>query len=137
MAAKPWWAELESRLFTLYTKRIRDALSEKYPNIKCTASPMTISASKFPTCYFRMVDWIETGNDLDNTETHAVTATLQVDVIANTSLSDCKEVVYETIDIVKSLRFNIIAMPIYSASNNLYTGVIRFRRIIGGSEEII
>lgn len=131
---KPWWASLESRLFTTYKTRLEKAVKEKFPKLYCTASPMTKAASQFPTAYFRMVDWIEQGNDLDNTDTNAILATIQVDVITNTSLNDCKEVVYETTNIMKALSFSIIAMPIYSANNNLYTGVIRFRRMIGGSD---
>ena len=131
---KPWWASLESRLFTTYKTRLEKAVKEKFPKLYCTASPMTKAASQFPTAYFRMVDWIEQGNDLDNTDTNAILATVQVDVISNTSLNDCKEVVYETTNIMKALSFSIIAMPIYSANNNLYTGVIRFRRMIGGGD---
>ena len=131
---KPWWAELESRLFTLYKSRIGKVLKEKFPKLYCTASPMTKAASQFPTAYFRMVDWIEQGNDLVNKDVNGILATVQVDVIANTSLNDCKEVVYETANIMKSLSFSIIGMPVYSAQNNLYTGVIRFRRMIGGSD---
>lgn len=131
---KPWWASLESRLFTTYKTRLEKAVKEKFPKLYCTASPMTKAASQFPTAYFRMVDWIEQGNDLDNIDTNAILATVQVDVISNTSLNDCKEVVYETTNIMKALSFSIIAMPIYSANNNLYTGVIRFRRMIGGGD---
>ena len=133
---KPWWASLESRLFTKYKTRLKDSVGEQFPKLYCTVSPMTKAASQFPTCYFRMVDWIEAGNDLRNTETNAILATLQVDVIANTSLTDCKEVVYETINIMKSMRFSVIGMPVYSANNNLYTGTIRFRRYIGGGEDV-
>lgn len=135
-ATKPWWAQLESRLFTRYKTKLNNALGEQYPNLYCTDSPMTKAASRFPTAYFRMVDWIETGNDLDNLETNAIIDVIQVDVIANSSLNDCKAVIYETIEIMKSMRFNIIAMPTYTSNNNLYTGFVRFRRVIGNGEEI-
>lgn len=133
---KPWWASLESKMFTIYQTKLRKSLSEKYPKLHCTASPMTKSASQFPTAYFRMVDWIESGNDIQNVDTNAILATLQIDVITNTSLDDCKEVIFETINIMKSMRFNIIGMPVYSASNNLYTGIVRCRRYIGGGETV-
>lgn len=133
---KLWWAELESRLFTLYKTKLNNALGDKYPNLNCTMSPMTKAASKFPTAYIRMADWVETGNDLENTETNAIIGTLQLDVIANTSLNDCKEVVYESVNILKSLRFNIVGMPIYTSNENLFTGVIRFRRVIGNGESL-
>lgn len=134
--SKPWWALLESRLFTKFKTKLNNALSNKFPNLYCTSSPMTKAASQFPTAYFRMVDWIEAGNDLENTEVSAILATLQVDVIANTSLNDCKEVVNETIGIMKSMSFSIIAMPTFTANNNLYTGIVRFRRYIGGGETV-
>lgn len=134
--SKPWWALLESRLFTKFKTKLNNALSNKFPNLYCTSSPMTKAASQFPTAYFRMVDWIEAGNDLENTEVSAILATLQVDVIANTSLNDCKKVVNETISIMKSMSFSIIAMPTFTANNNLYTGIVRFRRYIGGGETV-
>lgn len=134
---KPWWAILESRLFTKFENRLKTAIGSKFPKLYCTSSPMTKAASQFPTAYFHMVDWMEAGNDLDNTEVSAILATLQVDVYANTSLTDCQTVVLETINIMKSMRFSIIGMPTYgSASNNVYTGVVRFRRYIGGGEDI-
>ena len=114
---KPWWASLESTLFTKYKTRLRQSCSEKFPQLYCTASPMTTAASKFPTAY-------------------AILGTIQVDVITNTSLDDCKEVIYETINIMKAMRFDMIGMPIYSAQNNLYTGVVRFRRYIGSGDTI-
>lgn len=133
---KPWWATLEAKMFTVFKSKMRTALISDFPNLYCTASPMTKSASKFPTAYFRMVDWVEQGNDIDNTDTHGILATVQVDVIANTSLNDCKTVMYETINILKSMRFSIIAMPIYTSENNLYRGIVRCRRPIGADDEI-
>lgn len=134
--SKAWWEKLEASLFTRFKTKLNNALSNKFPNLYCTSSPMTKAASQFPTAYFRMVDWIEAGNDLENTEVSAILATLQVDVIANTSLNDCKKVVNETISIMKSMSFSIIAMPTFTASNNLYTGIVRFRRYIGGGETV-
>ena len=113
VASKPWWAELESRLFTKYKTQMNTALLSSYPNLKCTASPISISASKFPTAYFRMVDWVETGNDIENTDTNAIIATVQVDIVVNTSLTDCKEVIYETINIITI----IIIQSIYCCGN--------------------
>ena len=110
--------------------------SGAFAAVKARWSPMTKAASKFPTAYIRMADWVETGNDLENTETNAIIGTLQLDVIANTSLNDCKEVVYESVNILKSLRFNIVGMPIYTSNENLFTGVIRFRRVIGNGESL-
>ena len=136
-ASKPWWASLESRMFTIYKNRMESEFSSKFPNLYCTSSPMTQSASRFPTAYFRMADWTETGNDLENSETNAIHATVQIDVVSNTSLTDCKEVIYKTINIMKSFRFNIIGMPVYTANNNLYTGIVRCRRIIGNGEDIV
>ena len=136
MASKPWWGLLESRLFTRFESKLKNAIGSKFPKLYCTSSPMTKAASQFPTAWFRMVDWVEAGNDLDNTEVSAILASLQVDVIANTSLTDCQTVIYETINIMKSMRFSIIGMPTYSANNNLYTGIVRFRRYIGGGEDV-
>ena len=134
--SKPWWASLESSLYTKFKTKLNNSLSSTFPNLKCTMSPMTKEASKFPTVYFRAVDWIETGNDIENLDTNAIILTLQIDVIVNTSLDDCKEVIYEAINIIKSMRFNITGMPVYSANNNLYTGVVRCRRVVGNGEDI-
>ena len=80
-ANKPWWAELESRLFTRYKTKLKTALGQKFTDLNCTMSPMTKAASKFPTAYFHMIDWTEALNDLQNTETNAILAGIQIDLV--------------------------------------------------------
>jgi len=132
----PWWGQLEKRIFTRLKTKLNTALGSVFTDLFCTSSPMSKAASKFPTVYFRMIDWSETGNDLQNTDTNAVWATAQIDVISNTSKDDCETVIYQTINIMKSMRFSLIGMPTYTTSNNLYTGIVRFRRVIGQGDTI-
>ena len=137
MAVKtPWWGQVEKRIFTRFKTKLNKELSETFPNLYCTSTPLSTTAAKFPTAYFHMVDWSETGNDLQNTDTNAILATLQIDVKANTNKTDCETVIYQTIEVMKSMRFSLIGMPTYTASNNLFTGIVRFRRIIGQDDTI-
>ena len=129
-SSTPWWASLESTIFTIVKTRLNKTLGNSFPKLYCTMSPVTQSAAQFPTVYIHSADWIESGNDLRNNEIHAVMLTMQIDIVANSSLADAKKVTNECINIMKSLRFNVITMPIYSSTENLFTGTLRFRRYI-------
>lgn len=130
----PWWASLESTIFTIVKTRLTKTLGNTFPKLYCTMSPVTQSAAQFPTVYIHSADWIEAGNDLRNDDIHAVLLTMQIDIVANSTLTDAKKVTNECINIMKSLRFNVLSMPVYSSTENLYTGVLRFRRYIGQGE---
>lgn len=129
-----WWASLESVIFTKVKTKLTKNIGEDFPKLYCTMSPVTQSAANFPTVYIHSVDWMESGQDLDNDDIHAVLLTMQIDVIANSSLADTKKVMNECVGIMKSMRFDIMAMPIYSSQDNLFMGVLRFRRYIGGND---
>lgn len=135
-SSTPWWASLESTIFTVAKTRLNRELKTAYPKLYCTMSPVTQSEAQFPTVYIHSASWMESGNDLDNVDVNAVLLTMQIDVIANSSLADAKKVMNECVGIMKTMRFNIQSMPIYSSDNNLFTGVARFRRYIGEGEDL-
>ena len=135
MAANtPWWASLESVIYTKMKTRLTKAIGKDFPKLYCTMSPVTQSAAQFPTVYIHSVDWMESGQDLDNDDIHAVLLTMQIDVIANSSLADTKKVMNECVGIMKSMRFDALSMPIYSSQDNLFMSVLRFRRYVGAND---
>lgn len=137
MPSNIWWDEIDSYLYTYLNVKLRAALLSDYPQLYVTTSPRTDAAAKFPTVYIHALESPEYGNDLDNTEIHAVMKTIQIDVMSNSTLADSKRVMREVVSLMKAKRFSIDGFPIYTAENNVYTGVCRFQRMIGANDSEI
>ncbi len=137
MASEFWWDEIDSYLYTYLNAKLRSALLTDFPKLYVTVSPMTDAVARFPTVYIHSLESLEQGEDLKNTEIHAILKSIQVDVLSNSSLADSKKVMREVISLMKAKRFYIEGFPIYTAENNVYTGVCRFQRMIGASDSEI
>lgn len=137
MASATWWDEIDSYLYTYLTVKLKSALLSEFPKLYVTNSPKTDAAAMFPTVYIHTLESTEMGDDLNNTEIHAMLKSFQIDVLSNSSLADSKKVMREVVTLMKAKRFSIIGFPIYSAENNVYTGICRFQRMIGASDSEI
>lgn len=137
MVNPTWWDEIDSYLYTYINTKLKSALSSTYPKLYVTNSPKTDAAAMFPTVYIHTVESIEMGEDLDNTEIHAMLKSFQIDVLSNSTLADSKKVMREVVSLMKAKRFSIIGFPVYTAENNVYHGVCRFRRMIGSNDSEI
>lgn len=137
MASATWWDEIDSYLYTYLTVKLKSALLSEFPKLYVTNSPKTDAAAMFPTVHIHTLESSEMGDDLDNTEIHAMLKSFQIDVLSNSSLADSKKVMREVISLMKAKRFSIIGFPIYSVENNVYTGICRFQRMIGASDSEI
>lgn len=134
MASDVWFSKLESVIFTIIKARMTAKLRSKYPNIFFTTSSQIDTEPAFPTVYIHETGCLEAGNDLENKTVNAVIETIQVDVTANTSDTDCKTVATEVINQLKALRFNIVGFPVYTIDGNIHRAVIRARRTIGSGD---
>lgn len=137
MAGEFWWDEIDSYLYTYLNVKLKSALLSDYPQLYVTTSPSTQAAARFPTVYIHSLESSEYGSDLDNTGIHGILKSIQVDVMSNTTLADSKTVMREVVSLMKAKRFSIDEFPIYSSENNVYTGICRFRRMIGAEDSEI
>lgn len=133
MDSEYWYAELESRLFTIFRTR----LAAKIYNVKCTTKDQQIIERNFPMVYFHELEQMEIGNDLDNTSINAVNETIQIQVYAKND-EDCRNITTESVVQMKKLRFNINAMPIYTHSEDgrISLSVFRATRVYGGGDNL-
>lgn len=133
MNGENWYAELESRLFTIFKTR----LTAQFNNVKCTTKDKQIIERDFPMVYFHELEQVEIGNDLDNTSVNAINETIQIQVYAKKD-EDCRNITAESVSQMKKLRFNIAAMPIYTHSEDgrIALSVFRARRVYGGGDNL-
>lgn len=136
MADDKWFSQLESRIFTLVSYRVKKALSTKYPKIKYTAEGQSDSSPHFPTWYMHEIQNVETGQDLENSEINAVMQSIEIIVYAKDK-KEAKEIMTESVVQMKALRYNVVAMPIITTDGNVYSNIARFRRIIGAGDSDI
>lgn len=133
MANERWFAQLESRIFTLVSYRVKKALKDQYPSIKCTMEGESTSKPYFPTWYFHELQPAETGQDLTNNTVNAVIETIEIVVYAK-ARDDAKNIMTETIYQMKQIGFNITMMPVPLSDGNVYSSTARFRRIVGAGD---
>lgn len=132
-----WWDEIDSYLYTYLNVKLKSALLSDFPMLYVTTSPRTDAAARFPTVYIHSLESVEVGEDYSNTDIHGTIKSIQIDVISNSSMADAKKVMREVVALMKAKRFSIVGFPIYTSENNVYTGVCRFRRVIGANDSEI
>lgn len=139
MADNDWVYKIESKIFTIVKTRLLNALSSTYPDLNVTEQWKLNDEPHFPTVYIKMLDSPEMGADLDNTTVNALLTTFEVQITANKhqGLSGLRKVQSEVSDNFKKLRFNMVSRGEFTReTNDTYTSISRFRRVIGGNEEI-
>lgn len=129
--ADNWFSQIESRIFTLVTTRMKRNL----PNFKlrCTTDGQSNGPSYFPTVYIHELQPIEAGQDLTNRTVNALIYTMQIEVFAK-SKSDAKTIMSEAVLQMKALSFDVSAFPVEMSDGNVVQSVARFRRVIGGGD---
>ena len=126
-----WTSDIETKVFSRIKNEGVSALKQTFPSIFYTAENKSESDPVFPTVFVQELPGLERGNTLDGTEINAVLASFQVDISDNKSKARVKQVMNQTVQTMKGMRFEVIAMPTYRAENCVYIGTARFRRMIG------
>ena len=124
----------ESIVKTQLEVRLKKKLGKKYPKLTVT-NIYSEDNPNFPNVYVHELEPSEVGMDLSNQRIHAKRSTIQINVSANTTLADALAVSNACVEILKLLRYTIIVFPTHMETNNLYTYVIRARRIIALGDE--
>lgn len=129
------WDEIESKVFTRIQYYLKNNPG-KYPDINCTTRNSNTVPTTFPTMYLHELPSAEVGNTLDNTEVQAVMSTIEVQVFVNTTEQDAKKIMVTITTEMKNMGYSVTAFPIVTTSNNVSTGVARYRRIVGLNDAI-
>lgn len=131
MADERWFTQLESRIFTIVTARMKKALP-KY-KLKCTTDGQSDGPSYFPTVYMHELSPYETGMDLTNQTINALVYTMQIEVFAKDK-KDAKAIMSEAVLQMKKLSFDVTTFPVEMSDGNVVQSVARFRRVIGAGD---
>ena len=126
-----WTSDIETKVFSRVKNEGTSALKQTFPIIFYTAENESDSEPVFPTVFVQELPGLERGNTLDGTEINAVLASFQVDISDNKSKARVKQVMNQTVNTMKSMRFEVTSMPTYRTENGIYIGTARFRRMIG------
>lgn len=135
MVNEDWFSKIESTVFTQIEYMMTGCADAPFPGLHCTTKSQT-TITNFPTLYLHELEPVERGQDLDNVTVNAVMSTIEIQVWANTTETDCKSILYKAITEMKRMRFNVIMFPSVTTSNKVAWGVARFRRMIGGGDTL-
>lgn len=136
MSCGNWTVDLDSIIFTRIKSGLTKTFGTEYKNMYITNSDKTLTTAKFPTIYIHPMSNVELGNTLDGTSINGVMYTIQCEVTVTESQSQAKTIMAELLNIVKAMRFEIIAMPEVTSTDDTYRAVARFRRAIGANNTI-
>ena len=137
--ANDWVFTIETKIYTIIKTRLEKALKTTYPNLYVAQQEKINEEPKFPTVILQMLSSPEVGADLDNTTVNAMLVTWEVHITVSKAmgLSGLRKVAAEVLDNFKKLRFNTQDRgEITRETSDTYTVISRFRRVIGGNEEI-
>lgn len=126
-----WTSDISSMVFTRIKAEGTNKLKARYPDINFTASDRASTNPKFPTVLVQEIGSAERGHDLDGVSINAVLCTFQIDVIDNQTQNRAKDVINEIVNIMKKMRFSVVAMPEFQNTDSTYRCVMRCRRMIG------
>lgn len=133
-----WLSRLPSKVFSRIENRFSADLKESYNMGSENFS--TVGNSKepavFPFVYVQSLPGVERGNDLGGKSCNAGLFSFQIDVTDNSSQTVAKTVSYEVLRIMKSMGFEVISMPSFEVSDNLYRCTARYRGLIGSADNI-
>lgn len=135
MANDRWYEQLESKIFTLVSHRVKKALKEQIKEtIKCTSDAQGDSSPYFPTWYMHELSPVETGADLTGNHINAVIETVEV-IVYTKDKPQCKMIMAETVHQMKQLSFSITALPVETRlDGGVYQRIARFRRLVGSGD---
>ena len=130
-----WYAELESKIFTILKTRINKKYKTKYPDLNFTTDDTNRTPIKSPTIYFREIDSREMANNLENNVVNMVLETIEIDVHSLTR-AECHNVSAMVRDEMKAISFSIIQQSPPMDDSEWWVCVMRFQRPIGSGDRI-
>lgn len=139
MATNDWVYSIESKIYTIVKTRLEKSLKTTYPNMVVTQQQKLNDDTSLPSVFIKMLDSPEVGSDLDNLTVNAMLVTFEthVTVSKDMGLSGLRAIASAVLDNFKKLRFNVgMRGEITRETTDTYTIISRFRRVIGGNEEI-
>ena len=133
-----WIMRIPSTVFT----RIKSQFSEKIKTkLKMTDSNFSTTDSQnkkavFPFVYVNLLPAVEQGIDLEAININGGLLTFQIDVYDNQTQARARKVMGEVVRIMKTMGFEVIAMPSFDSTDDTERMTARFRRSIGNTDTL-
>lgn len=130
-----WIMLLPSVVFSRIKGEFSEEIKTSYGMTGSNFSTTDSSNKKavFPFVYVHLLPAVEEAQTLDEASVNGGLFTFQIDVYDNQSQNRARKVMGEIVRILKSMRFNIIAMPELE-SGDTHRCIARFRRTIGSGD---
>lgn len=132
-----WIFLVPSVVFSRIQEEFDAELKSKYGMTTANFST-TDSANKgavFPFAFINPIQGSETGQTLDGQSVNGGLFSFQIDVYDNKTQQRARTVMAEICRIMKSMHFEIVAMPTVE-SGDTHRCTMRFRRVIGASDKL-
>lgn len=129
-----WVIDLDTNVYN----RFKNELNKRYTKdtLYFTISDRTPSKAQFPTVYFHTMQNLEEGSTLEGTDINAVLYSAQIEVTVVKDQTQAKKIMAEVINSMKTMLFEVIALPEITSTTDTYKAVARFRRLIGASDRL-
>lgn len=131
-----WVSMIPSMVFTRIKNEFPESLKKKYKmsggNFSTVGSIDTPAV--FPFVYVQVLPAVERGQDLEGTSINAGLFTVQIDVTDNKSQVRAKEVAFAVMATMKSMGFEVTAMPSFENTKVTHRSTARYRRLIGAND---
>lgn len=131
-----WIMDIPKRVTSKIKKNFSSALKTKY-NMGSENFSTVGSSDKpavFPFVYIQALTGTEEGRDLEGTAVNGGSFSFQIEVTDNQKQDRAKEVMTEVLRIMKTMRFQIVGLPIYEDTTDIHRCIMRFRRVIGSDD---
>lgn len=129
-----WVMLVPSLVFTRIKEEFSSEIKETYNmNDRNFSTKKTRSDAVFPFVYVHLLPAVEQGQDLKGESINAGLFTFQIEVYDNQTHGRAREVMTEVLRIMKTMRFDVIAMPEVDDGETIRF-VARFRRMIGSGD---
>ena len=127
-----WVLQIPLLVFSRIKNRFPTDIKTKYGMTTSNFSDeSTDNPPAFPFVFLHMLAPLEVGQTLDGESINGGNFTFQIEVYDNKKKSNALEVMSAVMDIMKSMRFEVVSMPEHFKTDNTHRYVARFRRIIG------
>lgn len=133
-----WYMMIPLMVFTKikqnFSQTIKDTYGMTDKNFSTVGSSDTPAV--FPFVYFNAMAASEIGADLQGNSLNGALFSFQIEVYSNKSQTDARKVMEEISRIMKTMGFEINAMPSFENAKDIHRMVARFRRVIGADETL-
>ena len=130
-----WFAEIESRVFTIVKTRMMKKYKERYPTMDFVSVGESRKPTKSPTIYIHEIASPEMANDLENNVINMVRSSFECEVYGTN-----REVVFNVSALIrnemKAIGFSIIQQTPPFKDDSWWCNVMRFNRPVGSGDVI-